>query len=136
MKKILLFLFLIFLFTCYGRFSSFDNEKAATYVTQHSLSKSHNCCAWYVMKALWVGGKPCIILPAFAYSNYLPALGFKEIETKDYKIGDICVFPRVKGHIFGHIAMWNGKQWVSDFKQKGIIVSKAYKEYKIFRRTK
>jgi len=31
--------------------------------------------------------------------------------------------------------MWNGKQWISDFKQKGIIVNKAYKNapYKIIR---
>jgi len=31
--------------------------------------------------------------------------------------------------------MWNGQQWVSDFKQKNIIVANEYRDakYKVFR---
>ena len=37
---------------------------------------------------------------------------------------------------FGHIAVYNGEQWVSDFKQKSIYPSGAYRtvgKYQIFR---
>jgi hypothetical protein len=44
----------------------------------------------------------------------------------DKCIGDITVFDHCPRHPHGHIDMWCGKQWVSDFKQRNIIVSKAY----------
>ena len=49
--------------------------------------------------------------------------------------GDIVVFDSVTGHQYGHIAMWTGTEWISDFKQKNIIVNKAYNDGKssIFR---
>lgn len=138
-KKVILLVvcLLAILFITVGKYNKFDKNRSADYITCHSLSKSHNCCAWYVMKALWVGGKPCFILPAFGYSYYLPIIGFNEVNKDGYdpQKGDIVVFPHVNGHIYGHIAMWNGEQWVSDFKQRGIIVNKAYtnSNYKIFR---
>ena len=51
------------------------------------------------------------------------------------KKGDIIVFPAIKNHIFGHIAIWNGEQWVSDFKQKSMFPASGYRftKYKIFR---
>lgn len=115
----------------------FNAKKASEYITSQALSKSHNCCAWYVMKAMWVGGKPVYILPAWGYEYILPSMGFEEVSRKNYepKEGDIVVFPRINGHIFGHIAMWNGKQWVSDFKQKNFAVAKEYEKsaYKYYR---
>ena len=49
--------------------------------------------------------------------------------------GNSIVFPAVGKHIWGHIQMWNGKQWVSDFKQKNMILAKAYHktDWKIYR---
>ena len=40
--------------------------------------------------------------------------------------GDVVVFPASGGRKWGHIAMWNGSQWVSDFSQKNIIVHRDY----------
>lgn len=139
-KTIIIILSIIIIFIYCSRNNNYDKLKAANYITNHTLKRSHNCCAWFVMKAIWAGGKPCIILPAFAYSDYLPKLGFGKVNKDNYKPlkGDIVVFPKVKGHIYGHIAMWNGEQWISDYKQKGIIVSKSYKhcDYEVFRYNK
>ena len=74
---------------------------------------------------------------AYMYKDILPDLGFKEVATTNYtpKKGDIAVFPAISGHKHGHIAMYNGSQWVSDFKQNSFFVASGYEKsnYKIFR---
>ena len=50
--------------------------------------------------------------------------------------GDISVLPQNEHSSFGHIAIYDGKQWVSDFKQKSLYPNSTYKENgheKIFR---
>ena len=136
MKKILLTaILLISIFGIWSRNFSYNPEKSAVYVTDNALSKSHTCCAWFVMRAMQAGGCPIGIYPAYYYSKVLPKYGFKVIDTKNYKKGDIIVFPAIKNHIFGHIAIWNGEQWVSDFKQKSMFPASGYRftKYKIFR---
>jgi len=57
----------------------------------------------------------------------------------DRKIGDIIVFPSFPGHADGHIAMWDGKNWVSDFVQhtpwpnqsRAKVYGPSYKIYRI-----
>jgi len=135
MKK-LIFILLILGGICVALSSqNFNVDKAVTHLNEHALSRSHNCCAWFVMRALNAGGCNVFIFPAYMYSNVLPHYNFEEVKTNHYEKGDVVVFPKVKGHPYGHIAMWNGNQWVSDFKQKGMIVNKAYKNvtYKVFR---
>lgn len=140
MKRIIkiLSIFLISFFTYTFAFShDYSIDKAVEYLNQHAEVKSRNMCALYVERAIRAGGQPAFILPAWGYAHVLPNMGFKEISRNNYipKKGDIVVFPRVKGHIFGHIAMYNGEQWISDFKQKNIIVAKAYYNcnYRLFR---
>lgn len=115
----------------------YDSRRAAEYITSHSAKKSKGLCAYYVRRALIAGGMPAYLkASACHYSKILPLYGFKEIDNPlTYEKGDIVTFPSVKNHPHGHIAMWNGEQWVSDFKQKGIIVNLAYNEveYKIWR---
>jgi len=116
---------------------NYDSNKAVEYISLHSERKSKGRCAYYVRKALIAGGIPAYIkAPACLYSKILPLYGFKMIpHPSTYREGDIVIFPSVKNHPYGHIAMWNGKQWVSDFKQKGIIVNPAYNkvDYRIWR---
>lgn len=136
LNKIIIAIILLFsIQLLWGKMYYFNVEKACSHLTTNALSRSHNCCAWYVMRAMQSGGVPSIILPAHMYKYYLPLLNWKEIPVKNYvpQKGDVVVFPRVNNHIWGHIAMWNGSQWVSDFKQRNIIVSKDYSTYKIFR---
>lgn len=118
----------------------YSNEKAATYVTSHVAGSSRSMCAWYVVKAMWRGGCPIGLIPAYAYDKTLPQMGFKEVPLNDYqpKVGDISVLPKNEKSLFGHIAIYNGKLWVSDFRQKSIYPSSAYRKngaYKIFRAT-
>ncbi len=96
-------------------------------------------CAWYCMKAIRNGGcNYCYIFPGYAYNKILPNLGFKEVSTKEYipKLGDISVLPKNSTSSFGHIAIYDGSNWISDFKQKSIFPGKSYRlsgEYQIFR---
>ena len=107
---------------------NYSVDDAVYYLNKHAESHSRNMCALYVERAINAGGQPAFILPAWAYTYVLPYMRFKEIDKTTYKPqkGDIVVFPKVKNHIWGHIAMWNGKQWVSDFRQRGLIVAKEY----------
>ena len=115
-----------------------DKEKAAAYVTKHAEAKSRTWCAWYVMRALQAGGCPVYLLPAYGYSWLLPRMGFAEVSREGYvpQKGDLIVFPAVGKHIWGHIQMWNGKQWVSDFRQRNMMPAKAYNktDWKIYRK--
>ena len=124
----------------YLRSCEWNPEKAAEYVTKNAENKSVGLCAKNVRKGIIAGGIPLYQGgDAWSYKYLLPILGFKEIEdVNDKKVGDIVVFQPIGKRYFGHIAMWNGKQWVSDFKQRSIIVHSDYRkdgcEYSIFRR--
>ena len=134
-KTIIIAIVIITSYFAWCNIASFNVNKATEHLTENALSRSHNCCAWFVMRAMQSGNCPSIILPAWAYRYYLPMIGWDKVDTNSYipQKGDICVFPYKKQHIFGHIAMWNGEQWISDFKQKSIIVSSVYCDYKVFR---
>ena len=124
----------------YLRSCEWNPQKAAEYVTKNAENKSVGLCAKYVHKAIVAGGIPLYQGgDAWSYKYLLPMLGFKRIENvKDKKVGDIVVFQSIGKRYFDYIAMWNGKQWVSDFKQHNIIVHSDYREegceYAIFRK--
>lgn len=113
----------------------FNLHTAANFATKNAEPRSKTCCAWYVMRALQEGGCPITIYPAWMYKYTLPLHGFKEVPKKNYtpKIGDVVVIENSKNHIWGHIAIYNGKIWVSDFKQKAMNVYKKQYPYQIFR---
>lgn len=116
----------------------YSNEKTVAYVTNHTAIKSRSMCAWYVTKAMWRGGCPIGLVPAYAYENTLPQMGFNEISTNEYKPmkGDIAVMPQNEESSFGHIAIYDGNDWVSDFKHKKPYPNTpVYKKngFKIFR---
>lgn len=113
-------------------------------------------CAEYVRKAIEAGGvkldpntRP---FSAKDYGPYLSAHGFKEVSQKGYvpQKGDIVVLqgfpegppnsngvPSYKASEHGHITMFNGKKWGSDFEQtdmwSGPGYRKAKPDYVIFR---
>ncbi|WP_136515138.1 hypothetical protein [Geomonas edaphica] len=57
------------------------------------------------------------------YKDYLPRIGFETVDTEKYvpRTGDIAVFPAdvPTGHVHGHIEMFTGDKWQSDFVQEG-----------------
>lgn len=124
----------------YLRHCDWNPKEAAEYATQNAEKKSVGLCALYVRKAIIAGGIPLYRGgDAWSYKYLLPIIGFEEVKDKaDKKMGDIVVFQPIGGRKFGHIAMWNGQQWVSDFKQRSLFVHSDYRregcEYTIFRR--
>ena len=121
---------------------SFDAEKATTHLTEHGLDNSKHWCAWYTMRALQAGGCPAIILPAQWYKYYMPLVQFEEVPKKGYKAkkGDVVVFERPTwkdwkkiSQWWGHVAMYNGKQWISDYKQNDMSPYGKVVPYRVYR---
>ena len=133
-KTLGLFLVLSLAYIIYSHNYSFNVGECVRHAEQHALPKSHTCCAWFVMRALQAGGCPIPIAPAYAYRKIMPMYGFKKVKG-NLLYGDIVVFPAVKGHPWGHVVIWNGKQWISDFKQNSIFPALAYRQadYIVFR---
>ena len=112
----------------------FSVNAASRYLIEHAYEKSHNRCAWHIMCAMNAGGQPVPLLRACDYEWYFKrflSTQFYEVSIDGYipEKGDIVVFPKVANHPYGHIAMWTGSQWVSDFKQRNIIVAKEYNKH-------
>ena len=61
----------------------YNNEKAASYATSHSAPTSRTMCAWYVIKAMWHGGCPIGLVPAYAYDKILPKWDSRKCLQKD-----------------------------------------------------
>jgi hypothetical protein len=96
-------------------------------------------CAAYVRDALEKGGLTILVPPrryvdatgasACDYGESLLAAGFKiifdnssmkisqKIDFKPVK-GDVAIYHLFEGHRHGHIQMFNGIQWISDFLQR------------------
>ena len=129
-------------FAVWTQVYSFDAEKASKYLTENGQEKSTHFCAWYTMRALQEGGCPAIILPAQWYRYFLPLVQFEEMNQDGYvpQKGDVVVFERPAWkswkHIsqwWGHVAMYNGEQWISDFKQKKMNPYNKPVPYRIYR---
>ena len=99
-----------------------DVEKAADYARNHAKSKSQGQCAKYVADALINGGGFSFTRQSSAYmyhsNGILKNLGFNEISRGSPKKGDVYVEDRTNTHVHGHIAIYDGKNWISDFIQK------------------
>ena len=126
----------------YPRRYHYDVDAAVEYLTKNAERRSKGLCARYIRLALDAGGCSTWMHPFTAkdYDDYLQALDFTLLDRQNYrrKKGDIVVFNAVKGHPHGHIAMWNGRQWVSDFRQRSFYVANAYitsHDYKYYRMT-
>jgi hypothetical protein len=93
----------------------------AKIILERAKTASIGWCAMYVRTAIQMAGIP-VISQAYAkqYGANLVAVGWKKISPrpKERYRGDIIVFQQAAGgNIAGHIQMWAGAQWVSDFKQ-------------------
>lgn len=95
--------------------------------------KSRHVCAKAVRTFLEAGGMSTAGRPGFAwaYRLWLPTKGFNLIAklygkaqqaqwtAQNAKPGDIAVMPH---GIYGHICMWSGRFWCSDFVQNNMWV--------------
>jgi RHS repeat-associated protein len=106
----------------------FDIEKAVDYLNAHAGSASQGACSRFVQAALVAGGIDATnpVLAGRKYGPLLEKWGFDKVSSTDYTPikGDVAViqgYPGgradAEGIPYGHIQMYNGNQWVSDFFQ-------------------
>lgn len=109
-----------------------DVNKAVEHLNKNAEQASTDYCARYVKNAISAGGDikawPSII-SAKDYGNALLDRGFQVLPPDSiFSTGDVAIIQGIKktdfpvgeikkDHPHGHIAMFNGQQWVSDFKQ-------------------
>lgn len=112
-------------------YNDYSNDAAVEYLVEHAESRSKSSCALYVRRAISAGGCPTFGQPPSAcdYDLFLPDLGFNEVPQDGYvpQKGDVVVFSAIKGHKHGHICMYDGHQWISDFKQRSMYSANAYR---------
>ncbi|WP_418664453.1 hypothetical protein [Alistipes putredinis] len=119
----------------------YDVKAATDYLRAHAHSTSQGQCARAVREALEAGGLCTDGRPGSAkdYDSFLPSLGFYEVDPNNYipQAGDIVVHEAKEGHEHGHIAMYDGSDWISDFIQRDMFGGSAYRndpDYSIWRR--
>lgn len=101
-------------------------------------TKSSHTCAKAVRQFINAGGldTPGHPIAAQDYIEYLPKIGFQLINTVqsnehfEAEPGDIAVMRHWK---YGHICMWDGSNWVSDFRQNRMYPYDGIGECKIYR---
>lgn len=128
-----------------------NNGVSVSYINSHIEPRSLGKCAAYVRRAVEAGGvkiripSPRIGSSASAcdYGPSLEAVGFKPVYvytgtgSTDTAIipgqqkGDVVVIQPIEGHPHGHIALFNGTHWLSDFVQlRGFYPSQQYRNVK------
>lgn len=102
---------------------------AIQWIVRNSGSRSQGRCARYVRMAIEAGGLSTAGRPVAAkdYVSFLPKIGFNPLgsisgrdkqaswSSSNAQQGDIAVMNHGQ---YGHICMWVGDQWISDFKQR------------------
>lgn len=105
-----------------------DVEKFSENLSRISSYRSSSKCAKFIRIALQTAGAKIVQHPVAAsdWGGTLQKIGYKQIDPAfDRPVaGDIYIIHRTKQHVYGHIAGFNGTQWVSDFKQSSYDVYK------------
>ena len=103
-----------------------DINKFTNFLQGISSYSSSQKCAKSIRLALESAGARFQSHPVAAadWGNTLMKIGYRQINPKfdAPKEGDIYIIDRTGKHVYGHIAGFNGTQWVSDFKQKSYDV--------------
>lgn len=110
---------------------------AAQVAARAAHSRSQGRCAMYVRKALQQAGyrfTPQASAYMYAHGT-LKSAGFVQISASNYKpqVGDVVVFNRTARNPHGHIQIYDGKQWVSDFRQPKFSPYSQHNGYSVWR---
>jgi hypothetical protein len=97
--------------------------KAAQFATKHAEAKSTSNCGLYVNNALQAQGIKAWGHGKDVAKNLISTGQFQSIPySKNYvpQIGDVMSIPAGYGQHaqYGHVAIWNGTRWVSDYTQQ------------------
>ena len=117
-----------------------NKGKAVMHLNANAKSKSAKKCAQFTREAIEAGGvKLTTHNSAKDYGSSLSAAGFVPIaDTGVYSPGDVVVINGYAGNPYGHMAMFNGSHWVSDFLQDALYPGPGYRtnrpQYIIYRK--
>ncbi|WP_312047224.1 hypothetical protein [Erwinia sp.] len=119
---------------------SWDKQDAVTYLRSHALGKSHSECARYTRQAIEAGGiKLERTHHAKDYGHILIRAGFRELLPATILLpGDVAIIqPYEGGNPSGHMTMYDGTKWISDFVQRDMYPGPGYRRlhpsFKIYR---
>ncbi|WP_293372191.1 hypothetical protein [Nevskia sp.] len=111
-----------------------NRKDAVEHLNQHAGRYSQGRCAEYVRKAVEAGGLKLLRrMSAKDYGESLELAGFYRVFAVPtvFFEADIAIVAPLVDHPHGHIAMFNGAIWISDFKQlRGIYPGPAYREHR------
>lgn len=118
-------------------------DLAVNHLRARMQPKSLGLCARYVRQAIAAGGINLTrTTSAKDYGSHLCTAGFIEyddIPSDGYRAGDVVVIQNyIGGNKHGHMQMYDGTEWISDFRQNDFWPGAGYKKntpsYKIYRR--
>lgn len=119
-----------------------DSDAPPSIAAQVASRAAHNSsigrCALYVRKALQAAGyKFTSQASAYMYATNgtLKSAGFTRIDSNNYKpqLGDVVVFNRTSKNPHGHIQIYDGNGWVSDFRQNKFSPYSQHNGYSVWR---
>jgi hypothetical protein len=106
-------------------------NNAVEHLNSNANSASLGRCAHYVRLAILAGGvNVAPTVSAKDYGDRLTSAGFTLVQGAP-RAGDVAVIQPIPGHPHGHMTMYNGTQWVSDYKQPaayGYYPSSSYRQ--------
>jgi hypothetical protein len=100
-----------------------NKSQLSTWMDAHALSRSSHHCAMYCRLGMEAGGLSTGDRPrsgdAGDYGPFLLRHGAQTVPQDSYtpQVGDVVVFDKTGQHPYGHIEMYDGRHWVSDFMQ-------------------
>ncbi|MCX8983828.1 CHAP domain-containing protein [Citrobacter portucalensis] len=110
-----------------------DPRSAGNYAKAQAEPGPTSNCAAYVRQAIHAGGINVINTHhAKDYGPMLEAAGFRKISsTQSPMAGDVVVIPPYTGgSASGHMAIYDGQDWYSDFKQRDFWGGPGYRSSK------
>ena len=121
---------------------AWDSQKAVEFLRKNAAGHSLGRCAHYVREAIEAGGVTLLRHgSAKDYGQSLTRVGFAAVasdRTYVHQAGDVAIVQPIEGHPHGHMAMFDGVHWISDFVQwHGVYPGHSYREakpaYQIYR---
>lgn len=119
--------------------SNWNKDAAVSHLRSSAEPVSHGRCARYVREAIAAGGIELVhTASAHNYGGPLTAAGFYRVAGVHPAKGDVVVIQPIPHHPDGHMAMYDGNIWISDFKQyHGFYPGQDYRNaqppYQIYR---
>lgn len=109
---------------------TWNKEVAISHLRAHALGRSHHECAQFTREAIEAGGVSLDrMLNAKDYGSSLLRAGFHELPPGVTLLGgDVAVIqPYPGGNPSGHMTMYDGTQWISDFRQNSMYPGPGYR---------